>query len=60
MDADEELEEDSPTTESQIITDDDPRSATLLKSVASKCDYHTSRCTETESWSSPEMKRWKK
>ncbi|KAL6442229.1 hypothetical protein ACFW04_002474 [Cataglyphis niger] len=58
MDADEELEEDSPTTESQIITDDDLRSATLLKSITLKCDYHT-RCTETE-WSSPEMKRGKK
>ncbi|XP_050447512.1 uncharacterized protein LOC126849592 [Cataglyphis hispanica] len=41
MDADEELEEDSPTTESQIITDDDLRSATLLKSITLKCDYHS-------------------
>lgn len=59
MDADEELEEDSPTTESQIITDDDLHSATLLKSITLKCDYHASRCTETE-WSSPEMKKGKK
>lgn len=63
MDADEELEEDSPTIESPIITGDDPRSVTLLKSLALKCDCHTGQCTETESWSSPEMesaKRWKK
>ncbi|XP_070163566.1 uncharacterized protein [Polyergus mexicanus] len=60
MDADEEFEEDSPTTESPIITDHDPRSATLSKSLALKCDCHTSRCIETESWSSSETNRWKK
>lgn len=69
MDADEEFEGDlpTPTKESPIITGagDDPRSATLLKSLALKCecrscnDYkHTVRTEqhiETESWSSLEI-----
>lgn len=69
MDADEEFEGDlpTPTKEQLIITGagDDPRSATLLKSLALKCEcrscndhkyasnVHTDQRTETESWSSP-------
>ncbi|KYN01249.1 hypothetical protein ALC62_07868 [Cyphomyrmex costatus] len=78
MDADEEFEGDllTPTKNSPIVTDtgDDPRSATLLKSLALKCEcrscndykYASTICTdqhtETESWSSPaieNMKKWK-
>ncbi|XP_025988725.2 uncharacterized protein LOC105204105 isoform X1 [Solenopsis invicta] len=78
-DADEEFEgdipTDIPTKESRIITSagDDPRSVTLLKSLALKCEcrscndkyastVHTEQHTETESWSSPGIenaKKWK-
>ncbi|KYQ48045.1 hypothetical protein ALC60_13005 [Trachymyrmex zeteki] len=78
MDADEEFEGDllTPIKESPIITGagDDPRSATLLKSLALKCEcrscndhkyastVRTDQHTETESWSSPEIestRKWK-
>lgn len=77
MDADEEFEGDlpTPTKEPPIITGagDDPRSATLLKSLTLKCECrscndhkHASNVridqrTETESWSSTEIgnaKKW--
>ncbi|XP_077254780.1 uncharacterized protein LOC143893374 [Temnothorax americanus] len=77
MDADEEFEGDLPTPkESPSITGagDDPRSVTLLKSLALKCECRScndhkyastvrvDQRTETESWSSPEMesaRKWK-
>ncbi|XP_018357899.1 PREDICTED: uncharacterized protein LOC108757802 isoform X2 [Trachymyrmex cornetzi] len=78
MDADEEFEGDllTSTKESPVITSagDDPRSATLLKSLALKCEcrscndhkyastVRTDQHTETESWISPEIestRKWK-
>ena len=76
MDADEEFEGDllTPIKESSVITGtgDDPRSVTLLKSMALKCEcrscndhkyastIRTDQYTETESWSSPEIESMRK